>query len=212
MRYQAASREPFVQLARGEVVYAGGLRESLVPIAGIGIDTSDYNLLLLVKYPSSHGFFAFIDSPAYQAAYPYRLQCPRRQKVGPHHVLPADGHRDRGYQDQGAGGGLRLLSRLACATVPHQDQIQAKACHRPKTRRSRFDCRKQSWLLFKRRNRSLSKRRSVFQTVPAASPLLRPARARLLRRFAKIVGIQSECSGVTQAERVSNCVLRIIQS
>ena len=72
MRYQAASREPFIQLARGELVYAGGLRESLVPIAGIGIDTSDYNLLLLVKYPSSHGFFAFIDSPAYQAAYPYR--------------------------------------------------------------------------------------------------------------------------------------------
>ena len=54
------------------MVYAGGLRESLVPIAGIGIDTSDYNLLLLVKYPSSHGFFAFIDSPAYQAAYPHR--------------------------------------------------------------------------------------------------------------------------------------------
>ena len=72
MRYQAASREPFIQLARGELVYAGGLRESLVPIAGIGIDTSDYNLLLLVKYPSSHGFFAFIDSPAYQAAYPHR--------------------------------------------------------------------------------------------------------------------------------------------
>ena len=55
MRYQAASREPFIQLARGELVYAGGLRESLVPIAGIGIDTSDYNLLLVSRFKEEIG-------------------------------------------------------------------------------------------------------------------------------------------------------------
>ena len=71
-KYNDATRVPFVQLARGEVVYAGRMSDSLVPVSGIGIDTSEYNLLLLVKYPSSKGFFAFIDSPQYQAAYHHR--------------------------------------------------------------------------------------------------------------------------------------------
>ena len=71
-KYSDASRVPFIQLAQGEAVYVGRMSDSLVPIAGIGIDTSEYNLLLLVKYRSSKGFFAFIDSPEYQAAYHHR--------------------------------------------------------------------------------------------------------------------------------------------
>lgn len=58
-----------------EAIYGGRLREAPVPVKGKGVDTSDYNFMLLVKYPSISGFFRFIDSPEYHAAYPLRFGC-----------------------------------------------------------------------------------------------------------------------------------------
>ena len=72
-RYSAETASGFKELARGETVYGGRLRDAPVPVKGVDIDTSDYNFVLLVKYPSISGFFAFIDSPDYHRAYPHRL-------------------------------------------------------------------------------------------------------------------------------------------
>ena len=71
-QYNAAVDAVFKR-SGGEAVYAGRLRGAPVPVKGDGIDTSDYNVLLLVKYPSSKAFLEFIDSPEYQAAYHLRL-------------------------------------------------------------------------------------------------------------------------------------------
>ena len=73
-RYSAAVKGVFEELARGETVYAGRLRGAPVPVKGQDIDTSNYNMALLVKYPSISGFFKFIDSAEYQAAYPLRYE------------------------------------------------------------------------------------------------------------------------------------------
>ena len=73
-QYSEQTSEPFKKLTRGgEVIYAGRLRGAPVPIKGEGIDASDYNTMLLVKYPSTKGFLDFIDSPEYQAAYTHRF-------------------------------------------------------------------------------------------------------------------------------------------
>ena len=73
-KYNAAVKGVFEELAHGETVYAGRLRGAPVPVKGQDIDTSDYNVVLLVKYPSIRGFFQFIDSAPYQAAYPLRYE------------------------------------------------------------------------------------------------------------------------------------------
>jgi len=73
-KYNAAVKGVFEELARGETVYAGRLRGAPVPVKGQDIDTSDYNVALLVKYPSISGFFKFIDSAEYQAAYALRYE------------------------------------------------------------------------------------------------------------------------------------------
>ncbi len=57
-----------------ENVYSGLLRDAPVPVRAAGIDTSDYSLVLLNKYPSADAFFELVDSDVYQAAYPHRLQ------------------------------------------------------------------------------------------------------------------------------------------
>ena len=73
--YNAKTASIFKEMARGEPVYVGRLRGAPIPVKGIGIDTSDYNVMMLVKYPSVRDFFKFIDSPEYHAAYPTRFNC-----------------------------------------------------------------------------------------------------------------------------------------
>ena len=58
----------------GENVYSGLLRDAPVPVKAVGIDTSDYSLLVLNKFPSANKFFEFVDSDVYQAAYPDRYK------------------------------------------------------------------------------------------------------------------------------------------
>ena len=72
--YNSATAGIFKELADAEAVYVGRLRGAPVPVKGMDVDTSDYNLVMLVKYPSSKGFFRFIDSPEYHAAYPHRFR------------------------------------------------------------------------------------------------------------------------------------------
>ena len=52
-----------VPYSRGEserrIVYGGRLRGAPVPVKGVGIDTSDYNVLALIKYPKVKGFIDF---------------------------------------------------------------------------------------------------------------------------------------------------------
>ena len=72
-QYSVATAGIFKELARGETIYVGRLRGAPVPVKGEGIDTSDYNVMMLVKYPSISGFFKFIDSPEYHAAYAHRF-------------------------------------------------------------------------------------------------------------------------------------------
>ena len=74
-KYNAETADIFRELAQGEAVYVGRLRGAPVPVKGKDIDTSDYNVMMLVKYPSTKGFFKFIDSPEYAAAYPHRFNC-----------------------------------------------------------------------------------------------------------------------------------------
>ena len=65
------------QESGAETVYAGQVGDKFdmpVLVAGDEIDTSGYSLLLLVKYASKDGFFRFIDSPGYHAAYAHRLK------------------------------------------------------------------------------------------------------------------------------------------
>ena len=75
MKYSAETEYSFKEYAKGEATYVGRLREAPVPVKGEGIDTSDYSVILLVKYPMISSFFKFIDSPEYQAAYPLRFGC-----------------------------------------------------------------------------------------------------------------------------------------
>ena len=71
--YTAAVDAKFREIG-AENVYSGLLRDAPVPIKGDGIDTSDYNLVLLNKFPSANKFFEFVDSDVYQAAYPKRFK------------------------------------------------------------------------------------------------------------------------------------------
>lgn len=74
--YSAATAEVFKQ-SGGEAVYVGQIGDRFnmpVLVKGDSVDTSGYSVMLLVKYPSLSGFFRFIDSPEYQAAYPLRLE------------------------------------------------------------------------------------------------------------------------------------------
>ena len=73
-KYNAETATIFKELAGGESVYVGRLRGAPVPVQGAGIDTSDYNVMMLIKYPTISGFFKFIDSAEYHAAYPHRLR------------------------------------------------------------------------------------------------------------------------------------------
>ena len=73
-KYSANTASIFKDLAGGEAVYVGRLRGAPVPVKGEGVDTSDYNVMMLVKYPTVSGFFKFIDSPEYHAAYPHRFR------------------------------------------------------------------------------------------------------------------------------------------
>ena len=50
-QYSVATAGIFKELARGETIYVGRLRGAPVPVKGEGIDTSDYNVMMLVKYP-----------------------------------------------------------------------------------------------------------------------------------------------------------------
>ncbi len=72
-KYNHTVAAHFQKIARAETVYVGRLRGAPVPVKGEGIDTSDYNVMMLIKYPSSSSFFEFIDSPEYHAAYPLRF-------------------------------------------------------------------------------------------------------------------------------------------
>lgn len=74
-KYDAKTDNIFRELARGEAIYVGRLRGAPAPVKGAGIDTSGYNVMMLIKYPSIVGFFKFIDSPEYLEAYPHRFRC-----------------------------------------------------------------------------------------------------------------------------------------
>jgi uncharacterized protein (DUF1330 family) len=73
-KYNVETAGIFKELAHGEAVYVGRLRGAPVPVKGEGVDTSGYNVMMLIKYPSVSGFFKFIDSPEYHAAYPHRFR------------------------------------------------------------------------------------------------------------------------------------------
>ena len=73
-KYSTKTDNIFKEFARGQAVYVGRLRGAPIPVKGEGIDTSNYNVMMLIKYPSISGFFKFIDSPDYHEAYPHRFR------------------------------------------------------------------------------------------------------------------------------------------
>jgi uncharacterized protein (DUF1330 family) len=73
MKYCDLAQAPF-EMCGAVNIYSGSLKGTPVPVKAEGIDTSDYNLVLLNRFPSTDAFFAFVDSPEYQAAYPYRIK------------------------------------------------------------------------------------------------------------------------------------------
>ena len=70
--YYTAVDEKFKAVG-AENLYSGKMSGAPVPIKAEGIDTSEYNLVLLNKFPSADAFFELIDSAEYQAAYHFRF-------------------------------------------------------------------------------------------------------------------------------------------
>jgi uncharacterized protein (DUF1330 family) len=63
-----------------ENVYSGLIRDAPIPVKALGIDTSDYSLVVLNKFPSANKFFEFADSDVYQENYHLRLKALARGK------------------------------------------------------------------------------------------------------------------------------------
>ena len=101
--YSAATDGVFKEKARGETVYAGRLRGAPVPVRGDGLDTSEYNVVLLVKYPSIKNFFAFIDSAEYQAHYHLRVNALEDGKSSLVASFPMGGTATEGLQTKVPG-------------------------------------------------------------------------------------------------------------